>query len=298
MRPRQTSSRPKPPDRRRRHTPAAAVEPERLQKVLARSGVGSRRDMDAWIAGGRVQVNDRPAELGQRVGPGDRVKVDGRLVNLRFEDRLPRVLLYHKPAGEIVSADDPEGRTSVFEKLPRLRGARWVSVGRLDYNTEGLLVLTTSGDLAAHLMHPRHGFEREYAIRVQGELTPDAMRQLVTGVELEDGPARFDSLVEAGGEGRNRWYKAILREGRYREVRRMLEAVGCTVSRLLRTRYGPIAMPRTLKRGMSREMEPAEVEALFGTLGIQAPGAAARGGAGSAARGSPAAGRRGVARRR
>jgi 23S rRNA pseudouridine2605 synthase len=254
--------------------------------------------MDAWIAAGRVLVNEKPAELGQRVAPGDRVKVDGRLVNLRFEDRLPRVLLYHKPAGEIVSADDPEGRTSVFEKLPRLRGARWVSVGRLDYNTEGLLVLTTSGDLAAHLMHPRHGFEREYAIRVQGELTPDVMRQLVTGVELEDGPARFVSLVEAGGEGRNRWYKAVLREGRYREVRRMLEAVGLTVSRLLRTRYGPISMPRTLKRGMSRELEPAEVQALFGTLAIKAPGASARGGRRPEQSGSAAAGRRGVLRRR
>jgi 23S rRNA pseudouridine2605 synthase len=265
--------------------------------VLARSGIGSRRDMDAWIAAGRVLVNDQPAELGQRVAPGDRVKVDGRLVNLRFEDRLPRVLLYHKPAGEIVSADDPGGRASVFEKLPRLRGARWVSVGRLDYNTEGLLVLTTSGDLAAHLMHPRYGFEREYAIRVQGELTPAAMRQLVTGVELEDGPARFDSLVEAGGEGRNRWYKAILREGRYREVRRMLEAVGLSVSRLLRTRYGPFAMPRTLKRGMSRELEPAEVAALFATLGLERPGAPAGAPHGSG-RSSPAAGRRGVARRR
>ena len=298
MRHKPTSSKRKPPDRRHRQTPAAAVEPERLQKVLARSGVGSRRDMDAWIAAGRVLVNDAPAELGQRVAPGDRVKVDGRLVNLRFEDRLPRVLLYHKPAGEIVSADDPEGRTSVFEKLPRLRGARWVSIGRLDYNTEGLLVLTTSGDLAAHLMHPRHGFEREYAIRVQGELTPDLMRALLTGVELEDGPARFDSLVEAGGEGRNRWYKAVLREGRYREVRRMLEAVGLNVSRLLRTRYGPISMPRTLKRGMSREMEPAEVEALFATVGLKVPGAEARGAPRTASQRFPAAGRRGIARRR
>lgn len=298
MRHKQTSSKRKPPDRRRRQTLAAAVEPERLQKVLARSGVGSRRDMDAWIAAGRVLVNDAPAELGQRVAPGDRVKVDGRLVNLRFEDRLPRVLLYHKPAGEIVSADDPEGRTSVFEKLPRLRGARWVSVGRLDYNTEGLLVLTTSGDLAAHLMHPRHGFEREYAIRVQGELTPDLMRALVAGVELEDGPARFESLVEAGGEGRNRWYKAVLREGRYREVRRMLEAVGLNVSRLLRTRYGPISMPRTLKRGMSREMEPAEVEALFATVGMKVPGAEARGTPRTASQRSLVAGRRGIARRR
>jgi 23S rRNA pseudouridine2605 synthase len=298
MRHKPTSSKPKPPDRRRRQTPAEAVEPERLQKVLARSGVGSRRDMDAWIAAGRVLVNDAPAELGQRVAPGDRVKVDGRLVNLRFEDRLPRVLLYHKPAGEIVSADDPEGRPSVFEKLPRLRGARWVSVGRLDYNTEGLLVLTTSGDLAAHLMHPRHGFEREYAIRVQGELTPDLMRKLVSGVELDDGPARFDSLVEAGGEGRNRWYKAVLREGRYREVRRMLEAVGLTVSRLLRTRYGPISMPRTLKRGMSREMESAEIEALFAVAGMKVPGAEARGAPRADSRRPSVAGRRGVGRRR
>jgi 23S rRNA pseudouridine2605 synthase len=298
MRHKPTSSKPRPPDRRRRQTPAAAVEPERLQKVLARSGIGSRRDVDDWIAAGRVLVNDAPAELGQRVAPGDRVKVDGRLVNLRFEDRLPRVLLYHKPAGEIVSADDPEGRTSVFEKLPRLRGARWVSVGRLDYNTEGLLVLTTSGDLAAHLMHPRHGFEREYAIRVQGELTPDLMRKLVSGVELDDGPARFDSLVEAGGEGHNRWYKAILREGRYREVRRMLEAVGLNVSRLLRTRYGPVSMPRTLKRGMSREMEPADVEALFAAVGMKVPGAEARGTPPADSRRPSVAGRRGVGRRR
>ncbi|MCX7891751.1 MAG: rRNA pseudouridine synthase [Burkholderiales bacterium] len=271
---------------------------ERLQKVLARSGVGSRRDMEAMIAARRVIVNERPAELGQRVGPGDRVKVDGRLVNLRFEDRPPRVLLYHKPAGEIVSADDPGGRPSVFEKLPRLRGGRWVSVGRLDFNSEGLLVLTTSGDLAARLMHPRYGLEREYAVRVRGGLSAEAVRRLREGVELADGLARFDSLEDAGGEGANRWYRGVLREGRNREVRRMVEAVGGAVSRLIRTRFGPIALPRALKRGMSRELEPAEVSALLAQLGMGAPGPQTRPTRVQLARPGRAPGRRGSARQR
>ena len=263
--PRRTGYTERGPSRRAERETGAS---EKLQKVLARSGLASRRDIEAWIAAGRVAVNGMPATIGQRITGRDRVKVDGRLVNLRFDEGGIRVLLYHKPSGEIVTADDPEGRPTVFEHLPRLRNARWLSVGRLDFNTEGLLVFTTSGDLADRLMHPRYEFEREYAARVAGELSPDQIERLLEGVELDDGPARFASVAQAGGEGRNRWYRVILREGRYREVRRMFEALGLTVSRLIRTRFGPIALPPRLTRGRWSELEPAEVRALAATLGI------------------------------
>jgi len=211
-------------------------------------------------------VNDAPANIGQRVAAGDRVKVDGRLVNLRYDDSSPRVLLYHKPAGEIVSADDPEGRPSVFANLPRLRNARWLAVGRLDFNTEGLLIFTTSGDLAARLMHPRYEHEREYSVRVDGELAPAEIESLTSGIQLDDGFARFDALAEAGGEGRNRWYKVTLHEGRYREVRRLFEAVGHGVTRLIRTRFGPLSLPPRLTRGRWLELEPNEVAVLLETV--------------------------------
>jgi 23S rRNA pseudouridine2605 synthase len=224
--------------------------------------------MEVWIGAGRVTVNDAPATLGQRVSPSDRVKVDGRLLAPRWETRLPRVLIYHKPAGEIVSADDPEGRPTVFDRLPHVRGGRWIAVGRLDYNTSGLLVLTTSGDLAARLMHPRYQIEREYAVRIDGQLSAEEISRLTEGVLLEDGPARFDSLSDEGGEGRNRWYRVVLREGRNREVRRIFEALGRRVTRLMRVRFGPIALPPGMRRGQYRELETAEVGRIHAALGM------------------------------
>lgn len=234
--------------------------------MLARSGQGSRREMEALIAAGRITVNGRPASLGQRVGPEDRVARDGRPIRLSFGVSLPRVLLYHKPAGEIVSARDPEGRPTVFDRLPRIRGGHWVAIGRLDYNTGGLLLFTDSGELANRLMHPRHEVEREYAVRVRGELTPAQLERLAGGVQLDDGGARFDSIEPRGGRGSNRWYEVVLREGRNREVRRMFEALGVTVSRLLRVRFGPFRLPPRLKRGQWLELEGAELRALVAAL--------------------------------
>ena len=240
------------------------IEPERLQKVLARTGLASRRQIEEWIEEGRILVNDRPASLGQKIGPGDRVKLNGRLIQLRFGARPPKVLIYHKPEGEIVSRHDPEGRPSVFERLPPLRRGRWLAIGRLDYNTSGLLLLTDDGDLANRMMHPRYGFEREYAVRLLGELNDEQIRVLTEGVALEDGLARFSSLSAQGGEGANRWYRVVLLEGRNREVRRMFEAVGFTVSRLMRVRYGPVELPPRLKRGMWMEMPEADACRLAG----------------------------------
>lgn len=222
--------------------------------------------MEAWIEAGRVSVNGEPAQLGQRVGPADRVRVNGRLVHLRFADASPRILLYHKPAGEIVSADDPKGRRTVYESLPRMKGGRWVVVGRLDFNTSGLLVFTTSGELAARLMHPRYGLEREYAVRVTGELTAEQMQALERGIELEDGPARFEQIADEGGRGLNHWYRVVITEGRNREVRRMFEAMGLTVSRLMRVRYGPIKLPPGLKRGQHMELSREEVGKVLASL--------------------------------
>jgi len=254
-----------------RNAPVEA-KPERLHKILAQSGAGSRREMEEWIAAGRVTVNGNPAEVGQLVGPNDKVKVSGRLVHLRFGAlRLPRVVLYHKPEGQIVSRDDPEGRESVFDSLPRMRGSRWVAVGRLDYNTSGLLLFTNSGDLANRLMHPRYNLEREYAVRVLGDLDDATLKQLAAGIELEDGPARFTTLLDAGGEGANHWYRVTLSEGRNREVRRMFEAVGATVSRLIRVRYGPFHLPARLKRGSTHELEDMEVAKLMREFGLPAP---------------------------
>ena len=248
--------------------PLAEAKPERLQKVLAQAGVGSRREMEEWIAAGKVSVNGVVATLGQSVVATDKVKIGGRLINIRFtgSSRPPRVLMYHKPEGEIVSRDDPDGRPSVFAALPRMRGGRWINVGRLDFNTSGLLLFTTSGDLANKLMHPSSELVREYAVRVLGEVTLEAQQQLLKGVALEDGMANFSTLQDGGGEGANHWYRVALFEGRNREVRRMFEAVGCTVSRLIRVRYGPFALPPQLKRGRSRELTETEVKALLRTL--------------------------------
>lgn len=245
------------------------AQSEKLHKVLADAGIGSRRDMEELIVSGRVSVNGEPAHVGQRVMPTDQVRINGKLLQRRVNTaRPPRVLLYYKPAGEIVSQDDPENRPTVFDRLPKISGARWIAVGRLDFNTEGLLILTTSGELANRLMHPRYGIEREYAVRVLGELTDTQHQRLLTGVELDDGPARFSQCESAGGEGANRWYRVVIAEGRNREVRRMFSTVGAEVSRLMRIRYGSVQLPRGLSRGRFQELSPEWVQAWLHDLGI------------------------------
>ena len=216
------------------------------------------------VIAGRISVNGLPADLGQKIGPGDRVKVNGKLIPLKFAQRTPRVLIYHKPEGEIVSREDPEGRPTVFERLPQIRKGRWIAVGRLDFNTSGLLLFTNDGTLANRLMHPRYELDREYAVRLLGELSEAQIEELKAGIQLEDGTARFNTLLDAGGEGANHWYRVTISEGRNREVRRMFESQGLTVSRLMRVRYGPVALPSRLKRGMWMEMPEAEVCALAG----------------------------------
>lgn len=243
---------------------------EKLQKVLAQAGVGSRREMEEWIASGRVTVNGKPATVGMRVGPNDLIRVGGRIIKVRPAHRLPRIVMYHKPEGEIVSRDDPDGRPSVFSHLPKVHGAKWIAIGRLDFNTCGLLLFTTSGELANRLMHPRFEVEREYAVRLLGELTPDQMAQLKQGVQLEDGPANFDTITDGGGEGVNHWYRVTLREGRNREVRRMFELVGLKVSRLMRVRFGIVNLPTRLKRGKVLELEESDVTAVMNWAGLSA----------------------------
>ena len=225
--------------------------------------------MEAAIASGRLAVNGLRATLGQQVGPADRVTLDGRAVSLRFEERAPRVLIYHKPAGELVTVRDPAGRPTVFENLPRMRGGHWIAVGRLDFNTGGLLLFTDSGELANRLMHPRNEIEREYAVRVRGELSREQMRRLSEGIALADGSAKFDSIASGGGRGSNRWYQVVLREGRNREVRRMFEALGVTVSRLMRVRFGPFRLPSHLHRGQWRELGANEAATLLEAIKVQ-----------------------------
>ncbi|HTH75958.1 MAG TPA: pseudouridine synthase [Trinickia sp.] len=243
----------------------------KLHKVLAEAGMGSRREMEELIVAGRVSVNGEPAHIGQRIMPTDQVRINGKPVRRRVQTKPPRVLLYHKPTGEIVSHADPEGRPSVFDKLPPMKTAKWLAVGRLDFNTEGLLMLTTSGDLANRFMHPRYSVEREYAVRVVGELSEASRQKLLHGVELEDGPANFLRIRDGGGEGTNHWYHVALAEGRNREVRRMFEAVGLMVSRLIRTRHGPISLPRGLRRGRWEELEESQVRGLMAAVGLKAP---------------------------
>ena len=255
---------------RARHKEAPG-KPERLHKLLAQSGIGSRREMEELIAAGRVNVNGETAQVGQSATPGDRIKVNGKLVHLKFSNRLPRVIIYHKPEGEIVSRDDPEHRPTVFTSLPRMSGGRWVAVGRLDFNTSGLLLFTTSGDLANRLMHPRYNLVREYAVRILGELPEDARERLLAGVELEDGVAQFASFQDAGGEGANRWYRVSLFEGRNREVRRMFESVGVVVSRLMRVRYGPFVLPPNLKRGHVMELGEVDIKKLLTDFDMENP---------------------------
>lgn len=240
----------------------------KLQKILAQAGLGSRREMEELVRAGRVTVNGEPARIGARVGPNDVIRVDGRVVRGAERKHPPRVLLYHKPEGEIVSRDDPAGRASVFDRLPPVRGAKWLAVGRLDYNTGGLLLLTTEGELANRMMHPRYGLEREYAVRVRGRLTEEQLARLRSGIELDDGMARCDAVEDGGGEGANRWYRIVIREGRNRIVRRLFEALGLTVSRLMRVRFGSVTLPPRLKRGQYLELAPREVQHLLASLGV------------------------------
>ena len=251
-----------------KRTLTAEDDAPKLHKVLAEAGLGSRRDMEELIVAGRVSVNGEPAHIGQRILPTDQVRFNGRLIKRQVAKALPKVLIYHKPAGEIVSHDDPEKRPSVFDGLPSLKSGKWLAVGRLDFNTEGLLLFTNSGDLANRLMHPRYNIDREYAVRTLGELDEASRQKLLSGVTLDDGPGQFTKIYDGGGEGVNRWYRVTIGEGRNREVRRMFEAVGLTVSRLIRTRYGALTLPKDLKRGRWAELSPNEVRGLLKLCGM------------------------------
>lgn len=263
---------PRPFTPRRPVTIDLDADAPKLHKLLADAGLGSRREMEELIVAGRVSVNGEPAHIGQRIGPTDQIRINGKPLQRRVAARSPRVLLYHKPTGEIVSHGDPQGRPDVFSKLPSVQSAKWLAVGRLDFNTEGLLIFTTSGELANRLAHPRYGFEREYAVRLLGELDDESRKKLLDGVQLSDGPARFSSVDFAGGDGANRWYRVVIGEGRNREVRRMFEAVGLTVSRLIRVRYGGVHLPRTLPRGRWEEIDQAVVRRWCAELGLPQKG--------------------------
>lgn len=247
------------------------AEGERLQKVLAAAGVASRRRIEQWIREGRVTVGGHVAVLGEKVRPGARVAIDGRPVRLETP-RAGRVLCYHKPEGRVCTRSDPEGRPTVFDQFPPLDQGRWILVGRLDLNTSGLLLITDDGELAARLMHPRHELEREYFVRVLGRVPEEALRRLQAGIVLDGQRCAFKSIEERpGGEGANRWYRVVLGEGRYREVRRLFEAVGLTTSRLIRTRFGPVTLPRDLWLGRCRALEPREIQALRDAVGLASP---------------------------
>lgn len=248
---------------------APQAETPKLHKVLAQAGLGSRLEMEQLITEGRISVNNEPAHIGQRVQFGDQVKVNGKPIRVRIDPPPARVIAYHKPVGEVVTNDDPQNRPTVFRKLPRLFQGKWQSVGRLDLNTEGLLLFTSSGELANKLMHPRFGLEREYAVRVLGALSNEEKQRLLDGVKLEDGVAQFGSIEDGGGEGSNCWYRVTISEGRNREVRRMLEAVGHAVSRLIRIRYGAMVLPRGLRRGAWMELEDRDIRALVQAAGAE-----------------------------
>ena len=236
---------------------------EKLQKVLARVGLGSRRYMEEVIAAGRVSVNGQVAQVGERIEPGDELRIDGRKVQFQIEDEIRRrVLIYYKPEGEICSRNDPEQRPTVFDNLPAIANDRWVMVGRLDINSTGLLLFTNDGELANRLMHPSNEIEREYAVRVMGEVTPQLKNNMLRGVVLDDGPAKFESFSEIGGDGINRWYQVVVKEGRNREVRRIFESQGLKVSRLLRTRYGTVILPRELRTGRWMELDKNDIDNL------------------------------------
>lgn len=243
------------------------AETPKLHKVLAQAGMGSRLEMEQLILEGRISVNNEPAHVGQRIQFGDSIKVNGKPIRVRIDPPPPRVIAYHKPAGEVVTHDDPQNRPTVFRRLPKLSQGKWQSVGRLDLNTEGLLLFTSSGELANNLMHPRFGLEREYAVRILGALAKDERQSLLSGVQLDDGQAHFGTIEDGGGEGANCWYRVTISEGRNREVRRMFESVGHAVSRLIRIRYGAMVLPRGLKRGAWMELDDADIRALVQAAG-------------------------------
>jgi 23S rRNA pseudouridine2605 synthase len=254
----------------------------KLHKVLAQAGLGSRLEMEQLILQGRISVNNEPAHIGQRIQYGDQVKINGKPIRYRIAPPPARVIAYHKPVGEVVTHDDPQNRPTVFRKLPRLQQGKWQSVGRLDLNTEGLLLFTSSGELANQLMHPRFGLEREYAVRVLGALSSEEKQRLLEGVRLDDGMAQFGTIEEGGGEGSNLWYRVTISEGRNREVRRLFESVGHAVSRLIRIRYGAMVLPRGLKRGAWMELDERDIRSLFQAAGGSGdrharPGAGPRG---------------------
>lgn len=245
---------------------------EKLQKVLARAGLGSRRELETWIEAGRVEVNGRKATLGDRVEPTDTVRVDGRVITTEApEEQKVRVIMYHKPAGEVCSRNDPEGRATVFDNLPVLHGQRWVQVGRLDLNTSGLLLFTTDGELAHRLMHPSNGFEREYAVRVRGELTKEKRQAMLDGVLLEDGVSKFNNIIDAGGaeEAANHWYRVTLVGGKYREVRRLFESQELEVARLIRIRFGNLTLPPQLKTGRWMDLTEEQLNTLSGQVSLK-----------------------------
>ena len=251
-------------------TQTSTAGTEKLQKALARMGLGSRRQMEEVIKAGRVSINQKPATIGDRVEQSDEIRVDGRLIKYKSErEKRRRVLAYYKPEGEICSANDPEGRTTVFERLPKLTHDRWIMVGRLDINSTGLLLFTNDGELAHRLMHPSNEIVREYAVRVLGELTPEMMKNLTDGVMLEDGLAKFEDIRQGGGEGVNKWYHVKLKEGRNREVRRLIESQGLKVSRLLRTSYGSVDLPKELRTGRFIELDRKEIHRLIDLVGIR-----------------------------
>ncbi len=241
---------------------------ERLQKVLANAGFGSRRELEKQIAAGEVKVNGLVAKLGDRVTKEDRIQIGHLRVGAwRLQEQKHRIIIYNKPEGELVTRNDPGGRPTIFKQLPKVVGARWIAVGRLDLNTSGLIILTTDGELANKLMHPAQQVEREYAVRVHGTVTNAMLGELVNGVELEDGPARFEDIVESGGEGTNRWFHVVIMEGRNREVRRLWESVGVQVNRLKRVRFGPIILDSSLSIGQHRDLTDKESESLLASLG-------------------------------
>ncbi|WP_373185943.1 23S rRNA pseudouridine(2605) synthase RluB [Halopseudomonas sp.] len=250
--------------------PSNPVTGEKLQKVLARIGLGSRREIESWIEAGRISVNGQIASLGARVDSLDQILVDGRPVKRDIaNEEARRVMLYNKPEGEVCTRDDPEGRPTVFDRLPRLKHGRWINIGRLDINTSGLLLFTTDGELANRLMHPSYQMDREYAVRVMGEVDDEMIERLKTGVMLDDGPARFTDIVASGGEGINRWYHVCLMEGRNREVRRLWESQGMRVNRLKRVRFGPVFLGPELPVGRWREMKQNEIDALSQEVGLE-----------------------------
>ena len=251
-------------------TSTSTVGTEKLQKALARMGLGSRRQMEEVIKSGRVSINSIPATIGDRVSQTDEIRVDGRLIKYKAErEKRRRVLAYYKPEGEICSANDPEGRPTVFDRLPKLTHDRWVMVGRLDINSTGLLLFTNDGELAHRLMHPSNEIVREYAVRVLGEVTPEVASKLTAGVELEDGLAKFDDIQEGGGSGVNKWYHVKLKEGRNREVRRLFESQDLKVSRLLRTRYGSVSLPKELRTGRFIELDKKDIHDLTDLVNLR-----------------------------